>query len=275
MIAGTWQTTRTRASWEVAVVAGQPRVETATVTDSSRIAIGQTLVTDRGSQARITVATIGEVTVDPDSRVRLIDTRDGHHQLALDRGTLRAVISAPPGQFVVDTPSARATDLGCSYTLHVDEDGSGLLNVTVGWVALSANGRESFVPAGASCRTDRSRGPGTPWYEEATEEYRRALEDLDYSRDPVRRTAALRLILEQGGNGDAMTLWHLIPRVEPADRGAVIDALADQLAMPDGVTRESIMRLDPAALDRWWEALGLGSAAWWRQWRASAAEKNW
>jgi len=31
----------------------------------------------------------------------------------------------PPGQFIVDTPSATATDLGCAYTLHVDEDGRG------------------------------------------------------------------------------------------------------------------------------------------------------
>ena len=274
MIGVAWQTTRARSSWEVAAMSGQPRVETTTVTDSGRIAIGQTLVTDYSSQARITVATIGEVTVDPNSRVRLVDTRDGHHQLALERGTLRAVISAPPGQFIVDTPSARATDLGCSYTLHVDEDGSGLLNVTAGWVALSANGRESLVPSGAFCRTDPTRGPGTPWYEEATEEYRRALEDLDYSTDPVRRTAALRFVLEQGGNGDAMTLWHLLSRVETADRGAVIDALADQLAMPEGVTREAIMRLDATALDRWWEALGLGNATWWRQFRTGVAGKN-
>ena len=58
------------------------------------------------------------------SRVRLIAARDGDHQLALDRGTLHASINAPPGQFVVSTPSATATDLGCAYTLHVDEAGS-------------------------------------------------------------------------------------------------------------------------------------------------------
>ena len=88
------------------------------------------MVTDDNSRARVDVSTIGQVTIDPNSRMTLVETRDAHHQLALERGTLHATISAPPGQFIVDTPSARATDLGCAYTLHVDEDGSGIIGVT-------------------------------------------------------------------------------------------------------------------------------------------------
>src|SRR2546430_1597137 len=83
--------------------------------------------------------------------------------------------------------AATATDLGCSYMLHVDEDGSGLLSVEKGWVALESNGLESFVPAGASCRTDPTRGPGTPFYDDADEAFRDALEQFDYGRDPARR----------------------------------------------------------------------------------------
>src|SRR5205809_436148 len=82
----------------------------------------QPLETDATSQARVNVSTIGYVNLDPNSRLRLVETRDGRHQLALARGTLHAVINAPPGQFIVDTPSGRATDLGCAYTLHVDEE---------------------------------------------------------------------------------------------------------------------------------------------------------
>src|SRR5437870_3865902 len=96
----------------------------------------------------------------------------GVRVLAPARAWLHAVIAAPPGQFVVDTPSATATDLGCAYTLRVDEDGSGLLSVEQGWVALEANGLESFVPAGASCRIDPARGPGTPRYDDDDAAYR-------------------------------------------------------------------------------------------------------
>ncbi len=268
MVAGTWQATRSSGSWNVASVAGQPRIGSATVSGRGRITIGETLVTDSVSQARIDVAAIGEVTVDPDSRVRLVATRDGHHQLALEHGTLHALITAPPGQFIVSTRSATATDLGCAYTLHVDEDGTGLLSVTAGWVALTLNGRESLVPAGASSRTHPTLGPGTPWYEDADEEFRDAVYEVDFSSDAVRRAAALRLVLARAEAGHAVTLWHLIRRVDAADRAAVVDALEDQVAMPPGVTRAAVLKLDAAALEEWWNALGLGEASWWRKFSA-------
>jgi hypothetical protein len=253
-------------SWNVARLDGQPRIGSTTLAGNGRIAIGQTLVTDSASRARVEVGTIGEVTVDPNSRMTLVATRDAHHLLALEHGTLHAKITAPPGQFIVDTPSARATDLGCAYTLHVDDDGTGTISVTAGWVAFERNGIESFVPAGASGRTDPKRGIGTPRYDNESQAYRDALDEFDFG-DPARRHDALLRVLQLGGNGDAVTLWHLIPRVDPADRPAVVDALADQAAMPDGVTRDAAIKGDRAALDTWWDALGLGDTAWWRTWR--------
>jgi FecR-like protein len=266
MIALSWRTTRASGSWEVARVDGAPQIGSTALVAAGRIAVGQTLVTDTSSRARMDVSTIGQVVIDPNSRVRLVATRDAHHRLALERGTLHATIMAPPGQFIVDTPSARATDLGCAYTLHVDEEGTGIISVTAGWVAFELGGRESFVPAGASCRTDPKRGLGTPRYDNESQAYRDALDEFDYG-DPTHRADALRRVLEQGGHGDAVTLWHLISRVDAADRASVVDALADQVAMPPGVSREDVLQLDKASLDRWWEAMGLGDATWWRTWR--------
>jgi hypothetical protein len=267
MVGVTWQTTQRSGSWEVASVRGRPRIGTSTLDGTGRIAVGQTLITDATSQARLIVSTIGEVTVDSGTRVRLAETRDGHHRLALASGTLHAVISAPPGQFIVTTASATAIDLGCAYTLHVDEDGSGLLSVTRGWVALELNGRESFVPAGASSRTDATRGPGTPRYDDAGEALRSALDEFDYGADETRRSEALQFVLDDP-DVSAVTLWHLISRVSAAERARVVDALVDQMAMPAGVTRDAVLRLDRAALDLWWDELGLGDAGWWRMWKA-------
>ena len=267
MLGVTWQTTRGTQSWEVERMAGQPRIGGSALAGIGRLSVGQTLITDAASRARLDVSTIGQATVDTDSRVRLVDTREGHHQLALERGTLHAFITAPPGQFVVDTPSATATDLGCVYTLHVDEDGSGTLSVTAGWVAFEFNGRESFVPAGASSRTDPRLGPGTPRYDDATQEFRNAMDDVDDSADPARRFAGLTLVLAEARERDAMTLWHLIPRLGEKYRALVFDALAARVPRPAGVTREAVMRLDKPALDQWWDALGLRDASWWRKWK--------
>ena len=75
---------------------------------------------------------------------------------------LHAFIWAPPREFVVDTPSARAVDLGCEYTLNVNAAGDGLLHVEMGWVAFQYEDRESFIPAGAECVTRKRRGRAFP-----------------------------------------------------------------------------------------------------------------
>ena len=267
MVGLTWQTAAPTASWDVASLSGTPRIGSIALMGEGRIAVGQTLTTDEASRARMDVSNIGQVTIDNSTRVRLVETRDGHHQLALERGTLHAVIAAPPGQFVVSTPSATATDLGCIYSLHVNDDGSGLLTVEAGWVAFEERGHESFVPSGASSRTDRVNGPGTPRFDDTDQAFRDALDDIDNSRDAARKATSLRLVLEHARLHDAMTLWHLIVRVAPADREAVVDALAARVPMPPTVTRDAVLRLDRAALDQWWDTLGLDEATWWRKWK--------
>ena len=182
-----------KASWEVATIVGTPRIGSSVLSGEGRIAVGQTLTTDAGSRARMEVSDIGQVTVDELTRVRLVETRDGRHRLALERGTLHAAIAAPPGQFIVSTPSATATDLGCVYSLQVNDDGSGLLSVEAGWVAFEERGRESFVPAGASSRTDRVNGPGTPRFDDTEPAFRDALDDVDAGGDAARRAGVAPL----------------------------------------------------------------------------------
>jgi hypothetical protein len=259
--------TAATASWGVSVLIGTPRIGSSVLVGDGRIAVGQTLTTDQGSRAKMEVSDIGQVTVDERTRVRLVETRHGLHRLALERGTLHAAIAAPPGQFVVNTPSATATDLGCIYSLHVDDDGSGMLSVEAGWVAFEERGRESFVPAGAASRTDRVNGPGTPRYDDTEQTFRDALDDIDNGRAGAHRAASLRFVLEHARGRDAMTLWHLIPRVGGADRIAVVDALNARVSMPSAVSRDAVLRLDRAALDQWWDTLGLDEASWWRKWK--------
>jgi len=61
----------------------------------------------------------------------------------------------------VNTPSALAVDLGCAYTLQVDDSGAGLLRTRMGWVGFSAEwaGRVSFR-RGAVGETRPGIGPG-------------------------------------------------------------------------------------------------------------------
>ena len=266
-----WKPTgRLSARWEVTRVRGTPqigseslRVENAT----GKLGPGQILQTDSVSQAIIRVEEVGEIIVDPDTRLRLPDNTSGVKRLALDRGTIHASIWAPAGEFVIDTPSAVAVDLGCAYTLHVDDSGNGLLRTTLGWVGFKLAGHESFIPAGAACSTKAKTGPDTPYFEDASQAFRSALSKIDLaSGPPEERAAALQVVLAQSRKRDALTLWHLLSRVSEVGRRPVYDRLAQMVPPPAGVTREGILHLDQNMLDLWWDQLGFGDVSLWRHW---------
>lgn len=218
------------------------------------------------SHTTIDVAGIGTVDVEPKSKISLLSTAPGDYRLHLERGTLHAFIWAPPGQFFVETPSSTAVDLGCAYTLTVDDNGDGLVRVTTGWVGFEWHGRESFIPMGAVCRTRKGQGPGTPHYDDAPERFRGALDAIDFG-DGLSRAMALDTALDSARERDAMSLWHLLSRVPPADRDRVFDALAKFVPPPPEVTREGIRAGRRDMLDAWWNKLGLDTASWWRTWK--------
>ena len=114
---------------------------------------GQTLRTAAGARLTLKSEIFGRIDLAPNSELRMLESKIGFQRFQLRRGELKALIWAPPRQFVVDTLSSRAIDLGCQYTLSVADDGSGFLRVETGWVAFQHGDFESFIPAGAACRT--------------------------------------------------------------------------------------------------------------------------
>jgi hypothetical protein len=217
-----------------------------------KIAVGEWLQTGASSTATLTVGDIGTVQVEPNSRVRLLSARPGEQRLKLARGEISATVSAPPRLFFVDAPASTAVDLGCAYTMKADEAGNGLLRVTLGWVSLEWAGRESLVPAGASCRTRPQIGPGTPYFDDATPLLQTALDRIDFEGG---ESPALDQVLFESRVRDTLTLWHLLSRVSPALRQRVFNRMVDLVPLPKTVSPDRALQLDPDTLKIWREEL--------------------
>jgi len=156
------------------------------------------------------------------------------------------------------------------YTLRIEENGNGLLRTTLGWVGFQSNGHESLIPAGAAAATYAESGPGLPFFEDASKEFRSAVSQFDSAKEgSAQRFAAQQVILGEARARDGLTLWHLLSRVSEVDRQAVFERLSMLIAPPASVTREGILRLDRAMLDSWWNALDLGDIGLWRHWERS------
>jgi hypothetical protein len=253
-----WIRTKPRmvgSSWDVARLAGAPRIGSILVNDKAKLGVGQWLETDTNSRARIDVGDIGQVEIDPNTRVRLLEAKQTEHRLELAQGRLSARVSAPPKLFFVNTPSGIAEDLGCAYTLEVDNAGNSLLRVTTGWVALQLKDRESVVPAGAACATRPGIGPGTPYFEDASASFRAALTKVDFESSTTDPSKSLDALLGGARVRDTITLWHLLARFEGNDRVLVYERMAELVPPPQGVTRAGVLALNQEMLDSWKDKL--------------------
>ncbi len=248
-IGGFWLASRPSArAWEVARLDGTPTIGDQHITLGGKLAVGDWLETDAFSRAQLTIADIGHAEIGPNSRLRLVATRETEHRLEMTQGRLSAWVSAPPRIFIVETPSGTAVDLGCSYDLFVNESGNGTIHVTSGEVSLEFDGKESFVPTGAMCETRRGFGPGTPYSDLSSEIVRKALRQFDFEKGGLQDVDS---ILKNAGNVDAITLWHLLQRVDEPAREKVYDRFATLVPPPKQVTKEGILRLDKNMLEDW------------------------
>lgn len=242
-------------AYGVETLAGAPRVEGG---GSGLLRAGEALETDARSRAKLRIGELGDVVLEPGTRVRVERPEDGaqgaQHLLWLERGTVVASIFAAPRAFQVGTPAGIAVDLGCIYRTTVEVDGATRLAVVSGQVSFEADGRRAIVPSGAWCRALPGEGPGPAFRDDAPAALVAAVERLERAADPP-APARAELLAAARHDEDALTLWHLLEHPSAELREAVFDALAAVEPPPAGLERAALVGRDRAALDRWRRAM--------------------
>ncbi len=240
-------------TWSVEPLAGSPRIGAEAVGDRGRMQAGDWLTTDARSQATMSVPGVGRVTLDPNSRLRLVKAAQREQRLELASGTLHAFITAPPRLFAVDTPAGSALDMGCVYDLTVDPQGTSVLRVSLGWVELTGKAASSRVPAGYECTMARGLDPQLPRRAEAPAPLKAIVERIG-AADRAADDDVDALLLA-AAPADGATLWHLLSRAEGPARLRVAQHLSSLVPAPQGVTVAGAAAGDRDMLDRWWEEI--------------------
>jgi len=232
------------------------------------LAVGQTLATAATQSATLQVARIGRMQVMPGTRVRLADTRTGHHRLELLEGRIRARIWAPPGHFGIAAGASETVDLGCEFEMSRTPQGEGTIHVTSGWVMHSVEGQETLVPAGSTLDFTGERS-GIPLATGASTGFRTAVDQFDRAMAAGQRPAdAEALIAREATAADRFTLLTLLTRYPALASGPLYPRLA---AMFDGAPapghRAAWQRGSVHAMNLWWEQIPRPPKAWWLNWR--------
>jgi hypothetical protein len=240
-------------AWRVQAIDG--RVSTSGLAFAGRVATGATICTDATSRARVEVPQLGGiVTLEPGGCMRRERDVRGEPRVELERGTLHATANDSEGGIIVATSAGTAVGTGSHFTVTVNDSGGGRLEVTRGRVVFERDGRESRLSAGLWSPLTTA-GAGVPRRRDATPAF---LEALAVTDNPACQTDDFSRVLVNAQASDAITLWSLLPRVPGKVRRQVAERIAELIEVPREVAIERVLALEPAALEAWWNALGVG-----------------
>jgi ferric-dicitrate binding protein FerR (iron transport regulator) len=201
---------------------------------------GDIVRTERGS-VRLQSPAVGTIDLGANTTVRLIENRSRRHRLALASGTIHAKTTSQPGVFVIDTPKARAIDLGCEYTLTIAPSGGGELHVIAGWVDLTHGYEQSLVPQGASASIESDGSLAVPVFDDAVPAFRAAIRNHD-----------VPTIVANARTRDAFALLNLFRLATPDERMLLYDRLNQLVPAPPSITRDSVRYWTPSSTELWW-----------------------
>ncbi len=202
-------------------------------------------VRTQAGNVRLESPSVGTLDLGANTTVRLIENRRKRHRLVLTVGTIHAKTASPPGVFVIDTPLARAVDLGCEYTLTIQPDGRGVLHVIAGWVDLSHGYEQSLVPQGASALISAGGELTVPVFDDADPRFREAVNDFE-------RTHDIATVVSRARTRDSLTLLNLFRIAGPDERVLLFDRLSELVPAPPSIRRESVRDWSPSSTELWW-----------------------
>jgi ferric-dicitrate binding protein FerR (iron transport regulator) len=185
-------------------------------------------------EASLTIADIGTAKLGKQTRVRLDRTDKDRHQLALDRGHMHAKVIAPPRLFAVTTKHTEVVDLGCEYTIDIDDHGAGSICVATGIVELATkSGADVVVPEGSCAAILAGQRPGLPVARGARPELVAAVDAYNHesTNSAMCTPPVFRRLLDTATDRDAITLIALA--AVDQRRADVLERLMELSPPPD------------------------------------------
>src|SRR6516164_7340011 len=109
-------------SWDVANLEGAPQIGSWSIApnqSAAKLYVGQTLTTNSSSRAALSEDHLGQIQVDPNSRVRLLQSGPNHKRPPPGRATPPPPLGGAPGRFGRHPPPLRPGLSWCPYPPHL------------------------------------------------------------------------------------------------------------------------------------------------------------
>lgn len=222
--------------WQVQKLKGNPTLSDKPLSALDSIREGEWIITDDSSEAMIKIDGIGDILIEPKTKLKILKNEDGENKVYLEYGTINTNLSnsvksiAP---FAVQTANGIIRDTkGGSYTFTMNEKGDGMIFVKDGIVNFVSNGKESVIPSGKVCIVQALNGPGVPFSVNTSPQFKNAIMHFDENSGDL---SAINSVISTSGNQDLVSLINLMPRVSPEVQNVIyqrVQTLAPNVWIP-------------------------------------------
>lgn len=222
--------------WQVQKLKGNPTLSDKPLATLDSIREGEWIITDDSSEAMIKIEGIGDIIVEPKTKLRILKNEDGENKVYLEYGTINTNLSNSVKSivpFAVQTANGIVRDTkGGSYTFTMNENGDGMIFVKDGIVNFVSNGKESVIPSGKVCIVQALNGPGVPFSVNTSPQFKNAIMHFDENSGDL---SAINSVISTSGNQDLVSLINLMPRVSPEVQNVIyqrVQKLAPNVWIP-------------------------------------------
>jgi hypothetical protein len=216
-----------------------------------KLAKGEWLTTKDSSQVILYVPQTGRIELNSNSKVLLLNPKNGDNRIILKKGTIKIITTAQIPYLVVELNNYSIRDIGGVFTVSKPEDGTQKVFVNFGIVEILYKGNYYLLDEGYNCELVGGKQPGTPYRFDSTDSLKYFVHEFDSSKSDE---LIDKIILESAAS-DALTLLALIPKVSPIKRQILFQKISNFFTPPKDVTRMGIVTLNHDMLDSWWNEI--------------------
>jgi len=205
---------------------------------SDVVNVGDWIQTDNESAVVLKIVNVGDISIEPNSKVRFIQSDDNVSRIEVSYGTVNTSTSQAD-KFILQTSNMKVQDKGSSYSFKVDDKGNGVIYVNNGIANIESGDRKAVVAEGKFCMYKPEFGVGIPFRKDAKPEFQNALFQYDFNNGG---TNAIYSAIASAMPEDYYSLLNLIPRVDEKTKYLVYNKLG-RIA-PQGVAGVRLDSLD-------------------------------
>ena len=239
------------SSWDVRIINGTAKINDSEMNEDGSLSLDDVLTTGDNSKAVVSISGIGEIEIGPNTIFKRTNETES---CGFEKGQIIARLINRDDLFTVKIPGTDIKDYkpGNTYSLKKLDDGRYKLDVIKGWMEAKSKHNRSIIPQNYFLYITESGGCGLPCPQDATPEIKNMISEYSLQGNAE---SVLGSFINLADKSEAISLWNLLPRLNPLIRGAVFDKMNELIGIPKSVTKNGTIDLDNRMMNLWFKKI--------------------